>query len=559
MSDPENAELSTLEQLASKKFGELTEAEKKFLRAAAVGGVAYCGPLGEGPDAQQNAPAQANNWGSERHIRAKLIAWLCIDRDASKLVHAKGLNVACAKIIAKLDLSTVRMQFPLIFFQCCFSQVFIVHSDLILLSLDGCLVGPGSNDHVAINADSLRARTMFLRRGFHAMGRVNLRGAEIAGNLECDGGRIVNLTGTALSLNAARIGGSVFLRNGFIAEGEVDLAGVQIGIGLDCSNAQFKNAEAMAFTANDAKIECKVDFSGVAVTGEVSLVAAEVGTDLAIDRADLTNATLRVQRARIKGGFFARKTLFGTAGFMDLGGASASHVDDDPESWPSRDHVDLDGFLYGYLRRPDDALRRLDLLGRQSLTGTEGSDNRHVRAQPYRHLAKVLREMGYEKEGRKALFGLEQERDRRENFGRREKLLRWLYRRVLGYGYEPHKPASVLGVLVFLIGWIFVSLGNTAGLIIPVSELTPPGAVVHAQPRQLSPMLYSLDALLPIHAFRQEENWWPRAEVWRWCICPPTALPWGYVLRLWLCCQILAGWILTGVIVAGLAGVVRRE
>jgi hypothetical protein len=36
MSDPENAELSTLEQLASKKFGELTEAEKKFLREPAL-------------------------------------------------------------------------------------------------------------------------------------------------------------------------------------------------------------------------------------------------------------------------------------------------------------------------------------------------------------------------------------------------------------------------------------------------------------------------------------------------------------------------------------------
>ena len=108
-------------------------------------------------------------------------------------------------------------------------------------------------------------------------------------------------------------------------------------------------------------------------------------------------------------------------------------------------------------------------------------------------------------------------------------------------------------ILFFLAGWIFVSLGNAAGLIIPVSELMASGAVVHAQPRQLSPMLYSLDALLPIHAFRQEENWWPRAEGGRWTVWPPTALPWGYVLRLWLCFQILAGWVLTGINVTGLA------
>ena len=41
--------------------------------------------------------------------------------------------------------------------------------------------------------------------------------------------------------------------------------------------------------------------------------------------------------------------------------------------------------------------------------------------------------------------------------------------------------------------------------------------------------------------------------------CWPTALPWGHLLRVWLCFQILAGWILTGLIVAGFAGIVRRE
>lgn len=33
----------------------------------------------------------------------------------------------------------------------------------------------------------------------------------------------------------------------------------------------------------------------------------------------------------------------------------------------------------------------------------------------------------------------------------------------------------------------------------------------------------------------------------------------GYLLRFWLSFEILAGWILTGLIVAGFAGIVRRE
>ena len=143
-----------------------------------------------------------------------------------------------------------------------------------------------------INADLLRARAVNLRHGFHAFGAVNLRGAEIANNLELDGGRIANPTGVALSLNAARIGGVVFLRNGFTAQGEVNLAGAYIGLGLDCSGARFDGGGTSAFTANDSKIGRKVDFSGRDALGQVSLVATEIGSDLSIDRADFRSATL---------------------------------------------------------------------------------------------------------------------------------------------------------------------------------------------------------------------------------------------------------------------------
>jgi hypothetical protein len=244
---------------------------------------------------------------------------------------------------------------------------------------------------------------------------------------------------------------------------------------------------------------------------------------------------------------------------LDLSGAYAAGIDDDPESWPAPDHVDFDGFIYGYLRKPDDARHRLELLRRQSLIGAENGEHQRVRAQPYRQLAKVLRDMGYEQEGRRTLIAFEEQRDLREHFNKPEKMLRWLYRKALRYGYEPHKPAAIIAVALFLAGWLFVSLGNRAGVMAPTAELTTLATVTHSQPSQLSPILYSLDALSPIHAFRQEENWWPRAESWRWCICWPTALPCGYLLRFWLCFEISAGWILTGLIVAGFTGIVRRE
>ncbi len=253
MAEIEKLDKSALEELAASEFPELTEAEKRLLGAAVLGGPAYCGPVGKSPDAPENLPAHASSWSIERQIRADLLSWLCVDRDANKIVRSRGLTVACAKIVGQLNLSAARIRFPLIFFRCCFSEgIILVHADLFLFSADGCVVKP--KDMLAISADFLRVRTLNLRHSFHAIGGVNLRGAEIANNLECDAARITNPTGTALSLNAARIGGSVFLRYGFIAEGEVNLAGAAVGLGLDCSRARFESPGARAFTADDAKI-----------------------------------------------------------------------------------------------------------------------------------------------------------------------------------------------------------------------------------------------------------------------------------------------------------------
>jgi hypothetical protein len=177
-----------------------------------------------------------------------------------------------------------------------------------------------------------------------------------------------------------------------------------------------------------------------------------------------------------------------------------------------------------------------------------------IRAQPYRQLSKVLRDMGYEKEARRVLIALEEERDR-QSLQVWQKARRRFYRVGFRYGYDPVKPAVVVALVGFLIGWVVVSLGKSAGLMISARSRT----LASASAGQLSPMLYSLDVLLPIHAFHQEEEWWPRAEGWRWCFCWPGDLPWGHLLRWWICIEMVLGWTAIGLIVAGLAGVVRRE
>jgi hypothetical protein len=113
----------TLEELATRRFGALTEAEKKLFHAATSGKHAYCGPDDKGPHDQENIAAHGWRWGNSREIRAEMIAWLCSDSVANNLVHERGLTIACAKIVGTLDLTALDVRFPLIFVQCCLGEI----------------------------------------------------------------------------------------------------------------------------------------------------------------------------------------------------------------------------------------------------------------------------------------------------------------------------------------------------------------------------------------------------------------------------------------------------
>ncbi|HKN25813.1 MAG TPA: hypothetical protein VJX72_13275 [Candidatus Acidoferrum sp.] len=104
-------------KLAETRFQSLREAERKLLNAAPLGETAWCGPSPKDFDPTNN-PAKADSWGPERSIRAGLIRWLCIDRDARALIDPRGIQAHGARIEGSLDLSFVRVRFPLAL-RCC--------------------------------------------------------------------------------------------------------------------------------------------------------------------------------------------------------------------------------------------------------------------------------------------------------------------------------------------------------------------------------------------------------------------------------------------------------
>src|SRR5438093_725141 len=128
------------------------------------------------------------------------------------------------RIDSELDLSRAELKFPLAALQCAFSEnILLRDAQLRGLSLAGSHMKGGLNaSHARIEG------SVFFGEGFDAEGGVNLLGATIGGDLDCEGARFSNANGIALFADGAKIGGSVFLRNGFKADGGVRLLSATI-------------------------------------------------------------------------------------------------------------------------------------------------------------------------------------------------------------------------------------------------------------------------------------------------------------------------------------------
>jgi sRNA-binding regulator protein Hfq len=301
MATPGNSRrVADLEILAGSYFGQLTDAELKLLRSAIQGEIAICGPNPLAKDVS-NDPITGKLWGAERQIRAALIRWLCLDRQANEFMDPRGIQVHGARILEDLNLFYANVPFPLTLAGCFLDgELNLRYAQLIGINLQGTCVRTIAADGVQIRSN------IFLRYGFRCKGQVRLSAARIGGNLECDGATFVNParpddseSGLALIADGAIITGGVFLRNGFSALGEVRLIGSQIG-SLDCSNGTFKNPPQQRVQGAGAALSADGMLAhgsvllrnGFVSEGEVKLLGAQIGGNLDFSGAALSNPLL---------------------------------------------------------------------------------------------------------------------------------------------------------------------------------------------------------------------------------------------------------------------------
>jgi hypothetical protein len=509
---------ATLEQLARANFGDLDDAELKLVHAAPQRALLWVGPNNDA-SSSANDPSNASEWPRARTIRAPLIRWLVADRQARPYVHPSGIGIGGAIIDGQLDLSYLTLYTPLTIINSAIPggiDFFFAHLQGLDLSRDvtgqitgdratiagdlqltGGRYGPVSGDRVTITGD--------LQMTGGDYGPVSLFRAEIGGSLDCSAGRFVGGM-DPLSIVEANIKGDASFNNGFTTNGVVDLTLAQIGRGLSFKDAHFVGTGVNGLNADRATIEGTLYWDGIARTP---------GTEL------------------------------------NLTSAHAAALWDDAASWPAAGSLLIDDFVYGDLSGgPRDAPSRLRWLARQPPG---------YQPQPYGQLAKVMRERGSDVGAVEVLMAKEDARRDQGGLGWGERLWSRVLDVTIGYGYRPMRALWWIFFFVALGSMLF-GLGYRERAITPTEPEAYDSFVRTGEPPRHYPpfnaAVYSLENFLPVVDLHQGTYWRPNPR--HGTGGRMRALS-GTLLRWYLWVHILAGWIITPLLAAGLSGLVRPD
>jgi hypothetical protein len=448
---------------------------------------------------------------------------------------------------------------------------------------------------VALQANGVVVKgAIIIREGFRAEGEVSFGYASVGATFECSRATFINPGRglECLSAHELTTASSIRLGPAFRAEGSVVFTGAKIGGDLSCRGVECSFTKGEAFVASRAIIKHNLVMDGFTAKGKTRLAGAEVGGSvechlvkciypprpaLAAERLDVKGSVLfndrfesfggvRLDQARIGGDFDCTGAAFGgetepfaapgvevrgtfrwlgikkpLSGIVNLAGAKVARLDDELSSWPER-QLDLLNFTYDSFAQPEQsASKRLVWLRRQ----------KEFSAQPYEQAVQVLRRTGQEEDARRVARGKQAELCRRGRLG----WPTWAWKRALGfaigYGYQLWR-AVLLSVLVVAVGAFVFGASLRDGVMIPVKDRPKhykPGTDCPPNVPCFNSFVYSLDVFLPVIDLRLESYWLPVRKEGEYAVAYQT---WYYV-------QVVLGWVLTTLMVAGLTGLIRKD
>ena len=399
-----------------------------------------------------------------------------------------------------------------------------------------------------------------------------------------------------------RLRGSLFLRK-VTATGTVDVNGAKIGRQMDCEGARLDGAGGEALNAQGVETGAALFLRGVTATGTVAVNGAKIGGQMDCGGARLDGAggeALNAQRLQVEQGLFWRDVTV-TSGRVMLGSAQVGDLVDDGR-WPEgTDMLILDGFTYD---RIGGDKAPVTAAGRQAWLRAGSVWKGRFLPQPYTQLARVFRSMGHGGEARMVLYwreGLVAEQERRDILaapvGAGGRVFGHLWRKVraafvgvgsrflsfvAGYGYKPVR--ALRGLLgLWLLAWLLAYLVWVNGQFAPNSDVVlvsedwqdllardcekdpdlPLPAPCVANPAEawsgdplhgmdwesFSPWGYALDLVVPILDLGQTDAWAPSKDRGWW--------GWGlWFGRGWFA---VLGWLVTALGAAAVTGIMQRD
>jgi hypothetical protein len=576
-----------LVKLAAARFPNLTHAERALLdyadvsngerREFAVAGTSAI------PLDPSNDPSGAAEWSHDRDIRAGLIRWLAVDHDASARIDPTGVRVLGARIVGPINLSYMRVPFALALLRCSIPErISMEQAQIPFLDLNGSHTGAIFAPSMVVAGDLDIGWDNHDYGSFEASGQVWLESARIGGAATFGGGHFhygddgawdgFPQRKPALHLWGAEVKQDVTLCCSFESVGAVELDQAAIGGNLSLLGGHFTNPDNVAISFDRATIGGSVFIApyglGDAVVtpdqqaayrakfrsdGLVSMVAAHVSGNVWVNRAIFSGKTteqhgLDASAATVNDVLVMRQLNLEHGAIVNLSGASARTLADDEQSWPAPGKLWLDGFDYRAIATdsPRTASIRLKWLGLQP----------GFYPQPYRQLAKVMREGGNDAGAVTVLIAMED--SRLANSGTFWRIWGGFLKGTIGYG---HRPLLTLfwSLIVVLLGWAFAAIGARTGLMRP----TWPESVPHSQEasyEEFHPLMYSLDVFLPFVDLHQEHYWWPDARAsGHFALLGHDMRISGRILRYYLWLQVIAGWLLSAIFVAGVTGLLRND
>ena len=330
--------------------------------------------------------AQMEEWGKTRTVRAEVLRGLLVENCWP--VAAKGVRLRGVGISGPLDLKGAKLRCSLCLDSCYLdgpapdlgfasvsllemkgchldglaAESLVVSADFDMsastctgsIQLDGAAIAGQLNCCGAIlkgrdeNGNALTAEglkvgaDLILREVTTDTGAIQLIGADITGQLNCSGARLISSEGDgdALIADTIKVGGGVFLGEEFTARGGISLRATDITGPLDCSTAKlygkdkdgfaldgagmkvggfvylaklFTDAEAGAFRLASANIAlqltCKeAELNGMGPKGSALYAdSITVGGDVTLADVCITRGAIRLASAHIKGDLHCRE------------------------------------------------------------------------------------------------------------------------------------------------------------------------------------------------------------------------------------------------------------